>query len=245
MRLLLNTLAAGSADMPPAKGIVWTIGVGQGSQNLGPYKGFVQQWLQDAPFWEDMARDVAVWGQETYPNMLFWGDAAASRNERTRNLSLFLQHPLLLAEAGPPAVATASSFLQQTYVPLASAAWPYASGFGNTAFSDDQMKRFVSEQTFAVKHFAQSRPHSAPGARFAMAWAPNTQCGSALCTPSSVFSQRTAGILERLASAIRESYERGGGSQTGACGSPGDHTWCDPDIPGVTFNPLWTTFPDW
>ena len=60
MRLLLNTLAAGSADMPPAKGIVWTIGVGQGSQNLGPYKGFVQQWLQDAPFWADMAKDVAV-----------------------------------------------------------------------------------------------------------------------------------------------------------------------------------------
>jgi hypothetical protein len=231
--------------MPPARGIVWVIGVGQGTQNVSVYKPRLQSWLQDAPFWEDMAADVYVWGQEAYPDMRFWGDANTSRNARTRNLSLFLQHPLLLAEAGPSDAATALDFLEQAYVPLASAAWPYTSGFGNTSFSDDQMKHFVSEQTFSVKHFSQSRPHAAPGERFAMAWAPNTQCGSELCTPSSVFARRTAGILERLASAIRESYERGGGSQMGACGPPGDHSWCGADIPNATFNPLWATFPDW
>jgi hypothetical protein len=63
--------------------------------------------------------------------------------------------------------------------------------------------------------------------------------------PPSTFSQSTAGILERLASAIRESYELGGGSQAGACGPPGDHSWCDADIPGAEFNPLWLTFPGW
>jgi hypothetical protein len=245
MRLLLNTLAAGAPEMPASRGIVWVIGVGQGTQNLTVYKNQVESWLQDAPFWQDMTRDVAVWGQETYPNMLFWGDADASRNDRTRNLSLFLEHPLLLAEAGPPEVSTALDFLEHTYVPLASAAWPYATGFGNTSFPDDQMKRFISEQTFAVKHFAQSRPHEAPEARFALAWAPNTQCGTSLCTPSSVFAQRTAGILDRLASAIRESYEQGGGSQEGACGPPGDHSWCDADVAGATFNPLWSAFPEW
>ncbi len=232
-------------EMPASRGIIWVIGVGHGSQNLGVYKGLVQSWLQDSAFWEDMARDVSVWGQEAYPNMLFWGDAAASRNARTRNLSLFLEHPLLLAEAGPPTVTTSLDFLEQTYVPLGSAAWPYKSGYGNTWFSDDKMKRFISEQTFAVKHFSQSRPHAAPDARFALAWAPNTQCGTDLCKPASIFQQRTAGILERLASAIRESYEFGGGSQVGACGTPGDYSWCDADIDGAVFNPLWSTFPDW
>ncbi len=245
MRMLLNTLHAGLPEMPASRGIIWVIGVGHGSQNLGVYKGLVQSWLQDSAFWEDMARDVSVWGQEAYPNMLFWGDAAASRNARTRNLSLFLEHPLLLAEAGPPTVTTSLDFLEQTYVPLGSAAWPYKSGYGNTWFSDDKMKRFISEQTFAVKHFSQSRPHAAPDARFALAWAPNTQCGTDLCKPASIFQQRTAGILERLASAIRESYEFGGGSQVGACGTPGDYSWCDADIDGAVFNPLWSTFPDW
>lgn len=245
MRMVLNTLHAGLPEMPSSRGIVWVIGVGQQTQNLSVYKARLQEWFQDAPFWEDMARDVSVWGQETYPNMLFWGNADTSRNDRTRNLSLFLEHPLLLAEAGPPTVGTALAFLEQTYVPLASAAWPYRSGFGNTFFSDLEMKRFISEQTFAVKHFSQSRPHAAPDARFAMAWAPNSQCGAELCMPASAFSQRTAGILERLASAIRESYEQGGGSQAGSCGPPGDHSWCEADIPGADFNPRWLTFPDW
>jgi hypothetical protein len=245
MREVLDTLAAGAPEMPASRGIVWVIGVGQQTQNLSVYKARLQEWLQDTPFWEDMARDVSVWGQETYPNMRFWGNADTSRNARTRNLSLFLQHPLLLAETGPEATKTARDFLEQTYVPLASAAWPYASGFGNTAFSDLEMKRFISEQAFAVKHFSQSRPHAAPDARFAMAWAPNSQCGTELCTPVSVLIERTAGILDRLASAIREAYEYGGGSQAGACGEPGDHTWCDADIPGAEFNLLWATFPDW
>jgi hypothetical protein len=245
MRMLLNALQAGLPEMSASQGIVWVIGVGHGSQNLGVYKSQLQSWLQDAPFWDDMARDVSVWGQEVYPNMLFWGDASVSRNARTRNLSLFLEHPLFLAEAGPASVGTAREFLQQTYVPLASAAWPYKSGFGNTWYDDEQMRRFISEETFALKHFSLSRPHAAPAARIAMAWAPNTQCGADYCRPASLFQQRSAAILERLASAIRESYEFGGGSQAGACGPPGDHTWCDAGIDGATFNPLWSTFPDW
>lgn len=245
MREVIGTLAAGLPGLPASRGIVWVIGVGQGTLNFSVYKPRLKEWLQDTAFWEDMARDVLVWGQETYPNMLFWGNADTSRHARTSNLSLFLEHPLLLAEAGPPSVATALAFLEQSYVPLASAAWPYASGFGNTLFPDLEMKRFIAEQTFALKHFSQTRPHAAPDARFAMAWAPNSQCGTELCTPVSVLNERSAGILDRLASGIRESYELGGGSQAGACGPPGDHTWCTADITDADFNPLWSTFLDW
>jgi len=107
------------------------------------------------------------------------------------------------------------------------------------------MERFVSEQTFALKHFSQSRPHAAPDGRYAMAWAPNNRCGSLLCMPAGAFVEGTAGIVDRLASAIRESYEQGGGSQAGACDPPGDRSWCDADIAGADFNPRWSTFPDW
>jgi len=240
MRLLLNTLAAGQPEMPASRGIIWVIGIGQQTRNLSVYKSQLQAWFQDAPFWEDMARDASVWGQEAYPNMLFWGAADTSRNARTRNLALFLEHPLLLVESGPPAIQAAHDFFEQAYVPLASAAWRHPSGYGNTMFSDDQMKRFISEQTFALKHFSQSRPHLALDARFAMAWAPNPNGLDA-----KLFAQLTAGILERLASSIRESYEQGGGSQAGACGAPGDHSWCTADIAGAAFNSLWSTFPSW
>jgi len=252
MRLLLNTLAAGVPDMPPSRGIVWVIGVGQNTTNVSGYKPQLQEWLQDAPFWADIARDVSVFGQEAYPDMRFWGVADTSRNDRTRNLSLFLEHPLLLAEAGPAGVATAIEFLEQAYVPLASAAWPYKSGFGFTAASDDQMKRFIAEQTYAVKHFSESRPHTAPDGRFAMAWAPDNTCkdpnpphATIPCINPVLFAKLTDGILERLASSIHQAYEQGGGSPAGACGPPGDHSWCSAEIPEAAFNPLWQTFPDW
>jgi hypothetical protein len=245
MRQLLDTLHAGAPDMPESKGIVWVIGVGQNTVNVSDYHPQLEEWLQDTAYWQDVARDVAVWGQEAYPDMRYWGVSGTSRNDRTSNLNLFLEHPLMLAENAPSSASTALDFLEQSYVPLASAAWPYTTGFGNTSFSDDQMKRFVSEQGFAVKHYSQSRPHQAPDGRFAMAWAPNSACGSELCTPAKVFAERTAGILERLASGIREAYEKGGGSQTGWCGPPGDHSWCDGDIAGADFNPLWHTFANW
>src|SRR6266508_210177 len=60
MRMLLNTLHAGAPDMPEAKGIVWVIGLGQETKPLSEYQARMQQWLQDGPFWADMAQDVSV-----------------------------------------------------------------------------------------------------------------------------------------------------------------------------------------
>lgn len=232
-------------DAAGVKGIVWTIGVGQQTSNLSVYKAQTEEWLQDASFWAAMDGDVAVWGQEAYPDMRYWGIADTSREARTTSLSLFLEHPLLLAENGPPTAAAARDFLERTYVPLASDAWPYTSGFGNTNYSNVDMEQFVSEETFALKHFSQTRPKLAPGARIAFAWAPNNTCGGKPCIDPTVFADLTLAILDRTASAIRDSYELGGGSQMGACGDPGDHVWCTADIANAQFNPLWQSFPAW
>jgi hypothetical protein len=63
--------------------------------------------------------------------------------------------------------------------------------------------------------------------------------------PADEFAQLTAQLLERLASSIHYAYEQGGSSPAGACGAPGDHTWCSADIPGAAFNDLWLTFATW
>jgi hypothetical protein len=232
-------------DASGVQGVIWNIGFGQQTVNLDGYKAEYEEWLQDSHFWQAMERDVAVWGQEAYPDMRYWGLADASRHARTTNLSYFLEHPLLLVESGPSTASTALDYLDRTYVPLASDAWPYTSGFGNTNYSNVDMERFVSEQTFAVKHFEQTRPHAAPGAQIAFAWAPNNTCDGKPCIDPKVFADLTLPILDRTASAIRESYEFGGGSQMGACGEPGSHVWCTADISGAAFNPAWLTFPTW
>ena len=68
----------------------------------------------------------------------------SSRNERARYLNDYLQHLIELAEAGPDEVATAVSFLRQTFLPLGSAAWPWASAFGDTDIPAEAMQHFVS-----------------------------------------------------------------------------------------------------
>ena len=252
MVALLQALHWGTPFDLPAKGIVFVIGFGQNAGNTSVYKEQLREWFLDASFWEPLDQYVAMFAQEAFPDARFWGVADASREQRTHNLSLYLEHPLLLVESGPDGAAAARDFLESTYVPLGGAAWRWTGGFGYTDVSDDQMKRFVSEQTYAVRHFAGTRPHAAPGARFAMAWAPNNTCANPMpppatipCMPPARFAELTGGILERLASALHRAYEQGGSAPPGACGPPGEHDWCSADIPGAVFNDLWVTFPSW
>ena len=227
------------------QGVAWIIGVGQNTTNVSEYKPASESWLADTTYWQAMSQDVSVWGQEAYSDMRYWGVGDASRHARTSNLSSYLEHPLLLAENGPSSISTALGYLEQTYVPLMSAAWQYTSGFGNTLFPSVDMQRFVSEETFAVKHFSQTRPHAAPDARIAFAWSFTNVCGTTTCTDPATFSKGQDDLGDRIASAIRESYELGGGSQSGACGAPGDHVWCTADISNAAFNPLWLEYPTW
>jgi hypothetical protein len=252
LRDLLRGLYQGDGSVPASRGIVFVIGVGQNTVNFSEYKPQLEGWLRDGPFWADLDSYVRIFAQEAYPDARFWGVADASREQRTLLLSDFLEHPLLLAENGPPSTETARDFLENAYVPLGGAAWRWAGGFGYTAISDDQMKRLIAEQTYAVRHFAGTRPHAAPGPRFAMAWAPNNTCtdpdnpgGTVPCMDPTLFAQETAAILDRLADSLHEAYEQGGGTPEGACGPPGDRTWCSADVPGATFNDRWLTFATW
>jgi hypothetical protein len=188
-----------------------------------------------------MARDVRWWGQEAYPSSFNWGVPGAPRAVRAQYFDDYLQHPLTLAEAGPPSVDTARDFLERSYTALTSAAWRWPSAFGNTDISQAQMNDFVSEEVFSVRHYAGSHPQTIPQGFFSTAWAPRNLKG----VPSSEFAAETGAILERLASALHESYAQGGSSQEGACGPPGDHEWCDGDVAGAAFNEAWKAFSTW
>jgi hypothetical protein len=122
MRELLRGLYQGDGSVPRSKGIVFVIGIGQNTVNFSAYKPQLEDWLQDAPFWADMDRYVHIFAQEAFPDARFWGVADAPREQRTLFLSDFLEHPMLLAENGPPSTETARDFLENAYVPLGGAA---------------------------------------------------------------------------------------------------------------------------
>ena len=106
--------------------------------------------------------------------------------------------------------------------------------------SPKQMASFISEQVYAVRHYAGSHTQGAPVGRFGLAWAPrNTGL------PNAQFQSDTAMLLRRLASAVHESYANGGGSPMGACGPPGGHEWCGATVDGAAFSELWSPFSSW
>jgi hypothetical protein len=220
------------AELLDVRGAVFVVGVGQATPDLSVYKANLQGWFEDAAFWQDMAAYVEDWSQELYGDVRNYAVPGADATARRDALNQYLQHELTLARAGPQSAATARSFLESAYSPLANAAWNWESAFGWTAVAHDLMQHYVSAQMFALRHAdaagARSRDH------WGFAWAPRN--GGAV--PAGDFTAQTGAILDRLAAAIRDS---GTGDPAGAC-NPG---WCAGDLGGAAFNPAWSTFAVW
>jgi hypothetical protein len=239
MRAFVQGLHDGSAGMPKVRGAVFVVGLDQRLSDTSVYKATLKGFLADVPFWTDMAGAVRFFAQEVYADSRSWGVIGSSRNERAGHLNDYLQHLAELAEAGPAEIETARAFLRETYLPLASAAWPWKTAFGDTDLSVEQMQSFVSTQAFAVRHYAGSHPKQAPSERIGFAYAPN---------PAAAGPALTAGtglILDRLAGALRNAYDVGGGSQMGACGDHGDYAWCESEREGAVFNAAWQLLQSW
>ena len=238
-RDFVHGLFDGDGTQPTARGTVFTVGIGQGTTSLSTYKTNLENWLQDSAFWTDMNAYVSDWAQEVYGDFRNYGVASSDLPTRRDYLNDYLQHEIVLAAAGPDA--TASSYLQTAYSPLANAAWQWTSGFGWTSIAVDQMENYVSAQTYALRYFSgtstQSQDH------WSFAWAPSNSTGLS----STDFTTQTGEILDRLASAIHDSDQPldPGDPGIGACGPLGQNVWCGGEISGAWFNDGWKTFRFW
>jgi hypothetical protein len=225
-------------DSAPTRGLVFVVGLGQRTQNLSVYLTNMRGWLSDAAFWTEAGDYVRFWAQEVYADVRAWGVADAPAMTRARHVMEYEMHPLALAQAGGEKSAAAAAFLRRTYLPLANAAWKWESGFGYTNVDDLTMRHFVSEQVFAIRHDAGTHPEEGPEGRLGFAWAPEAR-------GESDFPAKTAGLQQRLASALAHAYAQGGSSQMGACGPPGEHVWCEGAVDGALFNEGWAAFSSW
>jgi hypothetical protein len=225
-------------DGHPAQGVVFVIGVMHGTNDASLYKSTLKSWLADTPFWIDMRRAVRFWAQEVYGDARRWGVPGADREARRDYLNDFLQHAARLASVAPGEYGAARAFLARAHTPIANAGWQWPTGLGWTMLSGDQMRHFVSSQTYALRHFAASRP--GPD-RFGFAWAPNNATG----LPEPRFIGETGLLLDRLGGALSES-----GSESTlapgilACASR-SVDWCRADVPGAAFTDAWRIFSAW
>jgi hypothetical protein len=230
----LRGLYDGGPNRPDVRGIVFNVGPFSNDRDLAAYKADLQAWLSDEAFWTELSTYVDFFAQEVYTNVLNWGEAGAALPRRARSLNHYLHHVIALAEAGPAGVEPARSFLRRTYLPFGNAAWPSVV-IGNTNLIDAvAMGGFISTQVYAVRHYANSHPQTAPQGRIGFAWAPGT-----------TNTDRDL-IVRRLATAIREASDEGTNSQMGACIDPLDeHSWCTGDVDGAALNEAWEAFEFW
>jgi hypothetical protein len=225
----LRDLARGlytGAGGPAVKGIVWVVGAGQTGTSLSTYKGTLQLWFADEAFWSDMSTYVSDWSQEAYGDVMKYAVAGAPPDVRRDELNAWLQHPLSLVNASPPdEVATARTFLQSTYSPLANAAWRYGagSGFGWTDVPTEVMQDYVSGQVYAMR---------SAGTRLGFAWTPKRPEGES----STQFAAESGALLDRLATAIHDSVS----APEAACAAT-----CTTSLAGASFNEGWKDFATW
>ena len=241
-RAFVRGLFDGDGILPTARGAAFVVGIGQGTLDLSTYKAALEGWLQDAAFWADMSAYVSDWSQEVYGDVRAYGVAGSSLEARRDYLNDYLQHKRVLATVGPEATTTARSYLQSAYSPLANAAWQWDFGFGWTLVPADQMKHFVSAQTYALRYAAAGASAGGPD-RAGFAWAPKNTTG----LPSGDFTTQTAEILDRLAAAIHDSGAPLDPDDpgVGACGPLGQNLWCAGEQEGARFNDAWKDFTIW
>jgi hypothetical protein len=256
MRALVRGLHEGPADgsLGRTRGLA-QVAIQFTHQNIpfiDEYKADWKDWLEDDAFWADIAQRVRWLGKEVYADSRYWGTPDTSRNERSRHLQEYFFHVPELAEAGPESVATARSYLRESFVPLVNGTWAalgpdrfvplFCCGHGETMLPIDRFLTYVTEELFAVRQYAGSHPQGAPAGRLGFTWQPTNNFG----VPNAEFLAAQDAIVQRIAEAVRWGYREGGASPAGICSPPGsEKDWCDGGREGAHFTDAWKTFESW
>jgi hypothetical protein len=256
MRELMRGLYQGAPGMPPAPGIA-EIGIHfrhQNIPNVARYRSDLKRWFLDTAFWTDADRYLRWIAVESYADSRLWAPPRSSLAARASHLEAYVFHPLELLRSGPPEARVARSFFERKFLPLANAGWRarggeqfgFVTGHGNTILNDVQMRRFVSEQVYAVRRYAGEHGRRAPAGRVGFSWQPCNRLTATDpdCRPSDAeFKLSLDLIAARIAESIRGAYGEGRTTAFDACASPpGGVDWCRGRRAGARFTNVWDSF---
>jgi len=258
---VVRGIAVGDGTGPVVPGIV-ELGIQFSHQTMPDLASFndeMKNLVGDGDFWKNLGPYVSHFAREAYADVRRWGVAGSSRYERTQRLNEYLQHLMKLAENGPPAeTVEARRFLRRTFLPLANATWParapeaiprsptcpaaYSCGHGSTQVPLKQMLSFVSEEVYAVRHYACSHRRSGPGGRIGFSWQPENN----FRLSASAWEAAKRSIAARIAEAIRNAYARSGAMAAAACRDKAGRNWCaGASVPGARFTNTWANAARW
>ncbi len=240
LRDFLRGLYDAGGEGPPTKGVAWIVGIGQRVTGVGTYKARMQEWLQDSAFWSDVNAYVSDWSQEVYGDVRAYAAPGAPTAARRDALIDYLRHSDLLAGAGGVASGTANAFFDAAASPLANAAFQWDFGFGYTLVEQDLMQHFVSAQVYALRN--HSVRSGRPSDHWGFAWSPRNSSS----LPADQWATVTGAVLDRLATAIRDSAnETPADPGVRACGPNGRNLWCAGDLDGARLTDNWRAFRAW
>ena len=240
LREFLRGLFDAGGEGPPTKGVVFVVGIGQRVPAVATYKARMQEWLQDAAFWSDVNAYVSDWSQEVYGDVRSYAAPGTSTTARRDALVDYLRHADLLAGAGGVVSGTANAFFASAASPLANAAFQWDFGFGYTHVEPELMQHYVSSQVYALR--SSGARAGLPSDHFGFAWSPRNSDS----LPATEFAAMSGGVLDRLATAIRDSaLETPTDPGVRACGPNGQNLWCGGDLDGARLAVNWRTFRAW
>ena len=240
LREFIRGLFDAAGEGPPTRGVVFVVGIGQRVPAVATYKARTQEWLQDAAFWSDMNAYVSDWSQEVYADVRSYAAPGAPTTGRRDALVEYLRHADLLAGAGGVTAGTANAFFANAAGPIANAAFQWDFGFGYTLVEPDLMQHFVSAQVYALRNHGVRAGGTSD--HFGFAWAPRN-AGS---HPTAEWASMTGSVLDRLATAIRDSaLETPADPGVRACGPNGRNVWCAGDLDGAALTDRWRAFRAW
>ena len=238
VRELLRGLYDAAGEGPPTRGVVFVVGVGQRVPELGDLQGTGAGVVPGRAVLDrrERLRERLVAGGLRGRPQLRRPRCAARRPARRARRVPPPHGPL--AAAGSAVSGTANAFLGNAGSTLANAAWQWESAFGWTAVDDVLMQQFVSAEVYALRNHGVRTGRATD--RFGFAWAPKNLDALA---PSD-FTRRTGAVLDRMATAIRDSgADSPADPGIAACGSSG--VWCAGDLAGASLTAGWRGFRAW
>src|SRR5439155_10915590 len=135
----------------PQQVAVFVSGLGQQLVNFGPYKSQLEGWLGNAAWWTAVSPYVAWWAQEAYASCSRECVPGAKVATRSTRLNEFTEHAARVAFAGPGQTTAVRALFDRAYLPLMTAYWRDAKGYGNNRVSLPQMQALTSLEVYAAR----------------------------------------------------------------------------------------------
>ena len=98
MRAFLHGLYDGDGALASARGTVFITGISQPTADLSLYQARLQDWYEDAEFWDEISHYVNDWSQELYGDIRNYAVAGQTREARRDSINEYLQHQIVPRE---------------------------------------------------------------------------------------------------------------------------------------------------